>query len=345
MKALVLEKKLDLSLREFEIENQCDFDNVKIKINTVGICGSDIHYYEYGKIGNFVVREPMILGHEGSGTVIEIGKNVRNLKVGDRVCVEPGIPNKNSKAYKMGMYNLDKDVKFWATPPVHGCLRPEVIMPSDFTFKLPNEVSFAEGAMIEPLAVGLQAVGKANIKPGFIGLVLGCGPIGIVTALSAIVGGCSKVFVADVLDKKLQICEKYNGLIPIDITKNNLNEIISDETNGWGVDVLFEASGATQAYDEIIHNICLGGTVVIIGMPVEKVSIDMSSFSIKEIKIETVFRYANQYEHALSLLSLKKIDVKPLISDTLPFKMSVEAFIRAAEHRPNDIKIQINEIN
>ena len=110
--------------------------------------------------------------------------------------------------------------------------------------------------MIEPLAVGLQAVGKANIKPGFIGLVLGCGPIGIVTALSAIVGGCSKVFVADILDKKLQICEKYNGLIPIDITKNNLNEIISDETNGWGVDVLFEASGATQAYDEIIHNIC-----------------------------------------------------------------------------------------
>ena len=108
---------------------------------------------------------------------------------------------------------------------------------------------------------------------------------------------------------------------------------------------MFEASGATQAYDEIIHNICLGGTVVIIGMPVEKVSIDMSSFSIKEIKIETVFRYANQYEHALSLLSLKKIDVKPLISDTLPFKMSVEAFIRAAEHRPNDIKIQINEIN
>jgi len=100
MKALVLEKKLDLSLREFEIENQCDFDNVKIKINTVGICGSDIHYYEYGKIGNFVVREPMILGHEGSGTVIEIGKNVRNLKVGDRVCVEPRITNQNRFDYQ-----------------------------------------------------------------------------------------------------------------------------------------------------------------------------------------------------------------------------------------------------
>ena len=344
MKALVLEKKLDLSLRDYKIEERLGLNDVKIKIDTVGICGSDVHYYEYGKIGNFIVREPMILGHEASGIVIEIGKEVKNLQIGDRVCVEPGIPNKNSKAYKMGMYNIDQEIKFWATPPVHGCLRLEVVMPSEFTFKLPDNVTFAEGAMIEPLAVGLQAVSKARIKPGFIGLVIGCGPIGLVTALSALAGGCSKVYIADILAEKLKICERYKDLIPINIASEKLDEIIKIETSGWGVDVLFEASGAAQAYNQIVNNISPGGTIVIIGMPVEKVSIDITPLSVKETRIETVFRYANQYNKAIELISSKKIDVCPLITNTFPFNQSIEAFERAAEHRPQDIKIQINNI-
>ena len=213
MKALVLEKKLDLSIRNIDLPTTVHSDSVKIKMHTVGICGSDVHYYTHGKIGPFVVKEPMVLGHEGSGTIIEIGSNVSNLKVGDRVCVEPGVPDVNSKEYMKGIYNLDPKLTFWATPPDHGCLTPEVVFPSNFVFKLPDNVSYAEGAMIEPLAVGLQAAEKAKIIPGETALVMGCGPIGLVIALTALAGGCSKVFIADIVKEKLRMCENYENLI------------------------------------------------------------------------------------------------------------------------------------
>ena len=157
MKALVLEKKMVLALRDIELPSKAGPDDVKIAIHTVGVCGSDVHYYTHGAIGKFVVNAPMVLGHEASGTVIELGANVKSLKLGDRVCMEPGVANMNSRAAKLGLYNLDRDLTFWATPPDHGCLTPEVVHPAAFTYKLPDHVSFAEGAMVEPFAVGMQA--------------------------------------------------------------------------------------------------------------------------------------------------------------------------------------------
>ena len=124
----------------------------------------------------------MILGHEAAGVVVEVGRDVRELKDGDRVCMEPGIPDPNSSAARLGMYNLDPAVRFWATPPVHGILRPTVVHPADFTFKLPDNVCFAAGAMVEPLAVGMHAATKAQIQPGDVAVVIGAGPIGMVTA-------------------------------------------------------------------------------------------------------------------------------------------------------------------
>ena len=131
MKSLVLEEKGKLSLRDFPIEREEPMGprDVRIKLHTVGICGSDVHYYTHGGIGVFQVKAPMILGHEASGTVVEAGAEVTTLKPGDRVCMEPGIPDPNSKATRLGMYNLDPAVRFWATPPVHGCLRPTVVHP------------------------------------------------------------------------------------------------------------------------------------------------------------------------------------------------------------------------
>src|SRR5512138_582720 len=190
MQALVLEPDLKLNLREIVLEEPFGPHDVRIAIRTVGVCGSDVHYYETGAIGQFVVREPMVLGHEASGTVIELGSEVKSLKIGDRVCMEPGIPDSNSKATRLGIYNLDPAVRFWATPPVHGVLRPTVVHPEAFTFKLPDNVSYAEGAMVEPVAVGMHAANKAQIKPGDVAVVLGAGTIGIVTALSALAGGC-----------------------------------------------------------------------------------------------------------------------------------------------------------
>ena len=127
MKALILEKKLQLSLRDIDLKTEVDSNEVKIKMHTVGICGSDVHYYTHGKIGPFIVNKPMVLGHEGSGTIIEVGSNVSNLNIGDRVCIEPGVPDIYSKEYMKGLYNLDPKLTFWATPPDHGCLTPEVV--------------------------------------------------------------------------------------------------------------------------------------------------------------------------------------------------------------------------
>ncbi len=154
-RALVLEAKGTLSLRPCPVDETLGPNDVRIANHTVGICGSDVHYYTHGAIGQFVVNEPMILGHEASGVVVECGKDVRNLAVGDRVCMEPGIPNAASKAAQLGLYNLDPEVRFWATPPVHGVLRSHVVHPAAYTFKLPDQVSFAAGAIVEPLAVGV----------------------------------------------------------------------------------------------------------------------------------------------------------------------------------------------
>ena len=341
MKALILEKKLQLSLRDIDLKTEVDSNEVKIKMHTVGICGSDVHYYTHGKIGPFIVNKPMVLGHEVSGTIIEVGSNVSNLNIVDRVCIEPCVPDIYSKEYMKGLYNLDPKLTFWATPHDNGCLTPEVVFPSNFVFKLPDNVSYAEGAMIEPLAVGLQAAEKANIIPGETALVMGCGPIWLVIALTALAGGCSKVFIADIVSEKLRMCENYENLIPINLNKENPAEVVKKNTDNWGANIIFEASGAPKAYDVIFDSICPAGKVVIVGNPMNPIPMDFATLLTKEIEIKTVFRYAHQYERAIRLLSSNKINVKPMITDTVAFDDSIKAFERAAKNLPEDVKIQI----
>jgi D-xylulose reductase len=341
MHALVLERQRQLALRDIDLPLDVGPDDVKVKVHTVGICGSDVHYYTHGKIGPFVVREPMVLGHEAAGTVVEVGKNVRGLKVGDRVCMEPGIPNLASRASKLGMYNVDPSVRFWATPPVHGCLTPYVVHPAAFTFKLPDNVSFAEAAMVEPFAVGLQAASKARIAPGDLGVVIGAGPIGIMVALAALAGGCSRVIVSDLQAEKLKIAGRYPGVLTVNIRDEKLAEVVARETDEWGADIVFEASGSPKAFDRIFALPRPGGCVVLVGMPVEPVAFDVVSAAAKEIRIETVFRYANVYDRAIAMIASGKVDLKPLVTETFPFDKSIPAFERAAEGRPGDVKLQI----
>ena len=341
MQALVLERAHELSMRDIDLPLDVGSDDVKIRIDTVGICGSDVHYYTHGRIGSFVVDAPMVLGHEAAGTVVEVGSAVTTLKPGDRVCMEPGIPDLSSRASKLGLYNVDPSVVFWATPPVHGCLTPFVVHPAAFTYKLADNVSFAEAAMVEPFAVGLQAVVKAKIAPGDTAVVTGAGPIGIMAALAALAGGCSRVLIADLLDEKLEIAGRYPGVTPVNIRRQALADAVKDATSGWGADVVLEASGAPKAYQGIQNLLRPGGCLVLIGMPVEPVELDVSSIASKEIRIETVFRYANVFDRALAMIASGKVDLKPLITDTFPFERSVAAFERAAEGRAGDVKLQI----
>lgn len=341
MKALVLEEKGKLSLRDFPVPLEVGPNDVRIGIHTVGVCGSDVHYYTHGKIGPFVVNEPMVLGHEAAGTVLEVGSAVTHLKAGDRVCMEPGIPDPNSRASKLGIYNVDPDVRFWATPPIHGCLTPEIVHPASYTFKLPDNVSFAEGAIIEPFAIGMQSALRARIQPGDVGAVTGSGTIGIMVALAALAGGCSKVIVADMAQPKLDILAAYEGIETVNIKDRSLASVVNERTDNWGVDVVFECSGAAQAILDLPQLVRPGGTVVLVGMPVDPVPFDIVGMQAREARIETVFRYANIYDRAINLIASGKVDLKPLISGTFAFDDSIVAFERAIEQRPSDVKLQI----
>jgi D-xylulose reductase len=341
MKALVLEKAKLLRLRDIPMPTEPGPDDVKITMRNVGICGSDVHFYEHGNIGPFVVREPMVLGHEGAGIVVAVGRNVTALKPGDRVCMEPGIPDWTSRASRQGLYNLDPKVRFWACPPIHGCLAPEVIHPANLTFKLPDNVSLAEGALVEPLAVGMQAATKARITPGAIAVVIGAGTIGLVTALSALAGGCAEVIITDLQQEKLDIAARYPGIRPVNIAKEDALARVREMTENWGADVVFEASGHVKAYEHLFDFACPGAAVVLVGMPEKPVAYDVVAAQAKELRVEHVFRYANVYDRAISLMGSGRIDVKPLISRSFPFERSVEAFEFAAERRPDVIKTQI----
>lgn len=343
MKSLVLEEKLRLSLRDYPIEREetMSAHDVRIKLHTVGICGSDVHYYTHGGAGIFQVKAPMILGHEASGTVVETGAAVKSLKVGDRVCMEPGIPDPNSRATRMGMYNVDPAVRFWATPPVHGVLRPTVVHPEIFTFKLPDNVSFAEAAMVEPLAVGVHASTKAQVKPGDVALVMGAGPIGLVTALAALAAGCARVFVSDIDDTKLAIASGLGSITPINVAKQDLVAEILRGTEGWGVEIVFECSGSPRATESVFDVLCPAGRVVFIGSQIHDINYNVGKAMVREARVEHVFRYAHVFPRCVAMLSSGAIDVKPLITRTFGFDESVHAFEIAASAPKGEVKMQI----
>jgi len=341
VEALVLEEKHRLSLRDFPIEEVLGPRDVRVKLHTVGICGSDVHYYTHGGIGIFQVNAPMILGHEASGVVTETGAEVKTLKIGDRVCMEPGIPDPNSRASRLGLYNVDPAVRFWATPPIHGVLRPSVVHPEDYTFKLPDNVSFAAAAMVEPLAVGVHGATKAQIKPGDIGLVIGAGPIGLVTALAALGGGCARVIVADVDPSKLEIAASLGAIDTVNVASKDLTAAIMAKTANWGVDVVFECSGNPRAAAGVFDGLCPGGRVVFIGAPTEPISYDVGKAMVREARVEHVFRYAHVFPRCVAMLSSGAIDVGPLITRTFEFGQSVEAFEIAASAPPGEVKMQI----
>ena len=341
-RALVLEAKGKLSLRLCPVDDVLGPNDVRVANHTVGICGSDVHYYTHGSIGQFVVNDPMILGHEASGVVVECGKDVQHLNVGDRVCMEPGIPNPASRAAQLGLYNLDPEVQFWATPPVHGVLKSHVVHPAAYTFKLPDEVSFAAGAMVEPLAVGVHAVAKARAIAGNVAVVLGAGPIGMVTVLAAKAAGCSKIYVTDIDESKLDVAAKLGPVEPINILEDSLEDAVLQGTNGWGANVVYECSGASSAAARAIDVLCPGGTIVYVGIPTDPIPFDISKAQSKEARIEHVFRYAHVFPNCVNMLASGAIDVSPLITKTFSFEQSIEAFQFASTAPTGQIKMQIS---
>jgi D-xylulose reductase len=341
MKALVLERVKQLSLRDVPLEEKVKEGDVRVRIKACGICGSDMHYYLHGRIGDFVVKEPMILGHEAAGVVVEVGSGVTHLKTGDIVCMEPGIPKAFSAETMQGMYNLDPDVFFWATPPHHGCLRESVVHPARFCFKLPPPLTAAEGAMVEPLSIGMEAAKQARLQGGDTVVVVGAGTIGVMCALSALASGASRVYISDIMAEKLNTAAKISNVIPINTRETSLVDVIREKTNGRGADAVLEASGNAAVYPDFFRTLRKGGRAVLVGMPNGAVPIEVPFLQGQGISIYTVFRYCNVYPRTIELLSSGKIDVKPFISRTFRFEDSIAAYEYAAAGRPDTVKVMI----
>lgn len=343
MQAVVLEKVNEISIREIEVYEEVGPTDVKIQPTCVGICGSDVHYYKHGRIGNFVLREPMVLGHEASGVVTEVGSEVDDLTVGDRVCMEPGIPTPGSDEERRGMYHLDPSVRFWATPPIHGCMREEVVHPASFTYRLPENVSFEEGALVEPLAIGVHSAKTAKIVPGDVAIVLGCGTIGIVTALAALAAGCSHVVITDIKQEKLDFVKNHYGknITTCNSATENLQKKVREVTRN-GAHVLFEATGSSNMLDGAPGLLAAGGRMVLIGMPSEPASLDVVSLQVKELKIYSIFRYANVFDRTLDFISSGQMNVKPLVTHRYGFWDSKTAFDFASNAPGDAVKVQVD---
>ncbi|MGA2478346.1 MAG: NAD(P)-dependent alcohol dehydrogenase [Spirochaetia bacterium] len=342
MKALVLKEKKRLSIEDVQLDEQLSADDVRIQIRNVGVCGSDVHYYLHGRIGPFVVEKPMILGHEASGIVLEVGKNVTHLKKGDRVCMEPGIPLARSAETLAGLYNLDPAVRFWATPPIHGCMRETVVHPGAFTFKLPDNVSLEEGALVEPVAIGVYSAHTAGIQPGDTALVFGAGTMGIVTTLAALASGCSRVVLTDIKKKKLELVRRsFPGNIAcVDSEKSALDEAVFSMAPE-GVDIVFEASGSPAVISSFIRYLRPGGRAVMIGMPPEPAPFDVVAAQAKEVRIFHIFRYRNMYPRTVKLISAGTLKVSPLITHFYDFKDALKAFEFAASTPEEAIKTMV----
>lgn len=317
-------------------------DEVLVKIEYVGICGSDSHYLEFGRVGGFVVDGDFILGHECAGTVIQTGKHVQKLQEGDRVALEPGVTCGKCFYCKTGKYNLCPDVEFLATPPYHGCLMNYMTFPADMCFKLPENVSTREGALVEPLAVGMHAANQGEIGVGETVVILGAGCIGLVTLLAAKAHGAGRVIVVDLLEKRLEKASQMGADMVIHSGKEDVRKIVGELNGGEGADVVIETAGSEATIGLTPYLVRRGGRIVLVGLAVKEIiSYDFSQIMAKEASIASVFRYRNIYPGAIEAIASGKIDVKQIVSHEFPFEKTQEAFTFVRENKADVIKAVI----
>ena len=300
MKTAVMLDIGKIGFEEREIPQVKD-DEVLVKLEYVGICGSDLHYYESGAIGDFIVKPPFVLGHEPGGTVVEVGKDVKHLKVGDRVALEPGKTCGHCEFCKTGRYNLCPDVVFFATPPVDGVFQEYVAHKADLCFKLPDNVSTMEGALIEPLAVGFHAAMQGGARAGQTAVVMGAGCIGLVTMMALKAMGVSRVYVVDVLEKRLEKALELGA----DMTKKGATIVL----------VGYSKSG--------------------------EMTLPMSLALDKELTFKTIFRYRHIYPMAIEAVAAGKVNLKGIVTDIFDLDEAQKAMDYSVNNKADIVKAVI----
>ncbi|WP_163538658.1 NAD(P)-dependent alcohol dehydrogenase [Gracilibacillus sp. YIM 98692] len=341
MKAAVLDKPLDMNVKDVP-EPEIKEDEVLIKVYCIGICGSDVHYYEHGKIGRYEVKEPLILGHEMAGEVVTVGKKVNNLHKGDRVAVEPGVTCGRCEYCKEGRYNLCPDVVFMATPPVDGAWAEYVAVRSDFVFPLPDEMSYETGALLEPFSVGMHAMNRGKIKPSDRLLITGLGPIGLLAIQSAQLYGVKEIYATDVVPYRLELAKKLGVTEAINPAEESLSERLNTLTNDKGITASIETSGNSQAVNDVLTVTKRGGRIVLVGLPaVPEVGIDVTHVVDSEYDVYGLFRYVNTYDPAIQGLKDQQIDIEQVITDRFSLDQIGRAVEKASNEKDTSIKIMI----
>ena len=291
-------------------------NEVLVKLEYVGICGSDLHYYETGAIGDYVVKPPFVLGHEPGGTVVETGKNVRHLKVGDRVALEPGKTCGHCEFCRTGRYNLCPDVVFFATPPVDGVFQEYVAHEADLCFKLPDNVSTLEGALIEPLAVGFHAAIQGDAHLGQTAVVMGAGCIGLVSMMALKARGVSEVYIVDIMDKRLKKALELGADKAINGARESVEDRIGELTDGKGADLVIETAGTEITTRQAVSIAKKGSNIVLVGYSkTGEMTLPMSLVLDKELTFKTVFRYRHIYPMAIEAVSQGKVNLKGIVTD------------------------------
>jgi L-iditol 2-dehydrogenase len=314
-------------------------NEVLVKIEYVGICGSDLHYYESGRIGDFVVTPPFVLGHESGGVVVEAGAGVSHLKPGDRVALEPGKTCGHCEFCRSGKYNLCPEVVFFATPPVDGVFQEYVAHEAALCFKLPDNVSTMEGALIEPLAVGFHAALTGEGHIGQTALVTGAGCIGLVSMLALKAQGVSRVFISDVVAKRLQKAESLGADALINAAEQDTAQVVRELSGGRGVDLVIETSGNEKSAGAAIEASRKGGTLVFVGYSSSgMMNLPISTALNKELTMKTIFRYRHIYPLAIDAVSRGAVQIKNIVTNIFDFDDIQNAMDKSVHNKADIVK-------
>jgi L-iditol 2-dehydrogenase len=330
MRVSVLERPGQLVLTERPVPRP-SAGHVLVAVRSVGVCGSDVHYFEHGRIGDFVVRAPLVLGHEVSGVIVAAGAGVAGDRVGSRVAIEPGAACGACASCKAGRYNLCPQMRFYATPPVDGALAEFVEVRADLAFALPDAVSDDAAALLEPLSVGIWATGKAGLAPGGSVLIAGAGPIGLVTAQVARARGVATIVVSDIAPDRLAAAERSGATATVLAPGR-------DPASGPGgeFDAFIDCSGAPSAVQAGLRALRPAGTAVLVGMGPDELPLPLSLIQQRELIVTGTFRYANTWPAAIALAASGAVDVDALVTDRYPLDQAARAL--ASTSRPGSIK-------
>jgi len=301
-----------------------------VRVTAVGVCGSDVHYYEHGRIGPYTVEHPLVLGHEASGKVASVGPDVSSLAPGQRVSLEPGVPCRSCDQCLAGRYNLCPDVHFFATPPYDGAFQEYVVVPAAFAHPIPDSISDDAAALLEPLSVGIWACQRGGVTAGSSVLVTGAGPIGLVCAQAARAFGATQVWVSDINPHRLALAERL-GAEPVDVAARPIGE------HGLEPEVLLECSGNPRASREAILTLARAGRVVLIGMGGDELAIPLPYVQDRELVLMGAFRYANTWPIAIALVASGRVDLDSLVTHHFGLD-EVEQALTAARRDPTTIK-------